>query len=361
MTEEISIPAWCFVPKPYFKSRPDAATIKQIKDFIKAGGKPHLWPGHTHTKPTRGSPIEYLDEYDLPKSCHKNESEWAPCPCCSPKRPKYYKGGKIGWFPEEGIIRNMGPDCFQAFDKEGHLQAVAKLRKEQKLSKDIAYLLSNLPKAPTALRTLEHALPTVEAVDALRKALRHGLPVALRKDLWPYIKDGVLRTVKKKTETYETEDGKKEKRVIETNVDYATIDGYRMLDPNEPELTTGLKNIIQGLRSIEPGHDPKSTIAAMPEEERTRVARMLGRSLNRAKEIFKEVDDIRPFVSVITIATLRNWGKHKDCPIHCHAMVDDSNVYFGRTEHEHRRFELPPEFFSKLGGIPSIADIDLAA
>jgi hypothetical protein len=357
MTDEIAIPAWCKVPKPYFKTRPDQSVIQQIKDFIKASGQPHMWPGHTHTKPEKGSRIDYLDEYDLPKSHHKDEARWAPCPCCSPTRPKYFKGGKIGWFPDEGIIRNMGPDCFAAFDKEGHLQAVAKLRKEQQTSKDIAYLLANYSKAPGAIRVMERALPCVLAVDALRKVLRHELPTTLKGDLWSYIKDGNLKIAKQKKEG--TTEEKQKSRVF---VNYASIDGYRMLDPNEAAaLAVSLKYVIDALKAVEPGHDFKATIAGMSEDERKKTARILGRSLNRAKDVFKEVADIRQFVSVVTIATLRNWGLQNGCPIRIHTMLDGLNLYVGRNEHEHRRFEIPPEFFHVIGELPNIGDFELAA
>jgi hypothetical protein len=175
MTAEILIPPFCYVPKPYFKVRPGPTLIQEIKDFIARTGQPHMWRGHTHTRPEKGSRIEYLEEYNLPETLHKSEDNWAPCPCCSPTRPKYYRGGKIGWFPDEGVIRNMGPDCFKSFDKEGHLRALAQLRKEQELARAINLLMVNLPKVPIALEVFEQALPAVHAVDDVRKTLRREL------------------------------------------------------------------------------------------------------------------------------------------------------------------------------------------
>lgn len=314
--------------------------VEQIKSYIEAVGTPHLWPGHTHTRPPEGARIEYLDEYDLPITMHKDKRLWAPCPCCSPSRGKYYKGGKIGWFPDEGVIRNMGPDCFAALDKEGHMRALAQLRKEQETQKAITSLLANLPKAPAALKIFEKALPVVQAVDDLRTDLRKQLPLVLKVNLWKHISDGKL---------------------LLNNKVFATIAGYKMLDPNEPRLASGLKTAIDTLRNIQPGADHKATIAAMPEADREKTARAIGRSLNRAAEIFREVHDIREFVSTTTIATLRNWGRQEGCPIRIYAMLDNYSLYFGRKEHEQHRFEIAAEFFFELGSVPKMGQSDLAA
>jgi len=103
-------------------------------------GKPHLWRGHTHTKPSVGSKPVYLDEFDLPLANLK-AGHLAPCPCCWSNHPKYGLSGKIAWFPDEAIIRLLGPDCFAAMDQDAHAEALALMRQEKRRKQDIAYLL----------------------------------------------------------------------------------------------------------------------------------------------------------------------------------------------------------------------------
>lgn len=344
MSDDLDIPDSCLAPK-HFDDRPDAATVQEIKDFIARTGEPHMWRGHTHTRPEKGTRIEYLEEYDLPES-HHSKAKWAPCPCCSPRRPKYHKGGKIGWFPDEGLIRNMGPDCFETFDKEGHARAVAQLRKEQDLAKANHLLLTNMHKAPEAIRVYENALPIVKAVDELRKTLRRELPLVLNAGLWEHIRGGKLKI---------------RKQGFAELQDYATIDGYNMLDPNESQQAHLLKQSIDELRQMDLGLDYRDRIASMSLEERRQTARALGRAINRAKEVLNQIEDIRPFVSTTTIATLRNWGFQDGCPIRIHAMLDGRNLNFGRKEHESRRFEIPPEFFNSIGTPPNFGEDHIAA
>ncbi len=35
----------------------------------------------------------------------------APCPICSPNSPKFLHGGFLVWYPDEGVIRAIGPEC----------------------------------------------------------------------------------------------------------------------------------------------------------------------------------------------------------------------------------------------------------
>src|SRR5260370_8335946 len=112
MAENLHIPPECYTPKPYFSKRPDYRLIRQIKRFIEKTGKPHKLPWHTHTKPEKGTRIEYLDEFDLPEEYQISKDTWAPCPCCSPTKPKYCNKGKIACFPDEPLIPLLSPTSF---------------------------------------------------------------------------------------------------------------------------------------------------------------------------------------------------------------------------------------------------------
>jgi hypothetical protein len=78
---------------------------------------------HTHSKPTKNARIVYIGRFDLPPS-HQVPDRHAPCPCCSPRAPKYSREGKIAWFPDEHVVRMIGPDCFHTLNPEGHWEAV---------------------------------------------------------------------------------------------------------------------------------------------------------------------------------------------------------------------------------------------
>jgi hypothetical protein len=118
------IPEDFFEPKPFYRTRTSAeAVLREIKDHIKTTGEPHTWRHHTHSKPTKNARIVYIGRFDLPPS-HQAPDRHAPCPCCSPRAPKYSREGKIAWFPDEHVVRMIGPDCFHTLNPEGHWEAV---------------------------------------------------------------------------------------------------------------------------------------------------------------------------------------------------------------------------------------------
>jgi hypothetical protein len=127
----IDIPNACRRVKPVFELRPNAELISEIQSFIATTGLPHMWRGHTHTKPPAEAKIVYVGEFDLPLS-HQSKGKWAPCPCCSPEHTKYCKRGKIAWFPKECTIRMLGPDCFAAIDERGHEEALREFSRRAK-------------------------------------------------------------------------------------------------------------------------------------------------------------------------------------------------------------------------------------
>jgi hypothetical protein len=54
--------------KANYPTRPADELVREIKKFIGNTGTPHLWPGHTHTRPPQDASIVYCGEFDLPKS-----------------------------------------------------------------------------------------------------------------------------------------------------------------------------------------------------------------------------------------------------------------------------------------------------
>jgi hypothetical protein len=162
----------------------------------------------------------------------------------------------------------------------------------------------------------------------------------LKVDLWTYINDGTLRL---------------------GNAIYSTIAGYTLIDPDEPPLLPRLKLAIEILKDIPSSDDHKSLIEQMSLKERNKTADELGRAFNNGRDIFANVNQAQQFLTSVTIANLRNWGRENNCPIRIYAMLDGYNLSVGRKEYECRRFEIPPEFFTELGTLPNFAPIDVAA
>jgi hypothetical protein len=163
-SERIDIPPECREVKAWFRERPGSEVVEEIKRHVAKTGWPHTWRGHTHTKPPPGSKPVYLEEFDLPEK-RLRAKRWVPCPCCAPETPKYGRDGKIAWFPTEGVIRLLGPECFKSLDKEGHEEAKRQLEIERQRKQDTDYLLSKLPLLGRVIHVSEGAVPVAKALD----------------------------------------------------------------------------------------------------------------------------------------------------------------------------------------------------
>jgi hypothetical protein len=186
-SEPIDIPEASREVKALFPSRESAnAELSKIHEHMEREAKSYTFPGHTHTKPPKGAEPVYIGEFSMPKRLPKSK-RLAPCPCCWDHFGKF-ESGMIAWFPDEKVIRLIGPDCFRALNPEGHDRAKRQYREEQEAEKDNAYLLSNLPKLPDAIEVIERAVIVAEAVEVFYTDLQKKL-LAFDFALWPEVRD----------------------------------------------------------------------------------------------------------------------------------------------------------------------------
>ncbi len=217
--DTLSVPASCYVEKPWFAHEPTRETIVEILEWVKATGKPHECRGHTHTKPPRGSRPRYVEEFDVPTFGHIADRV-APCPCCCPEKPKYKRGGKIAWFEDEKLIRMIGPRCFQTLSPEGHREAEAELRKRKNREKAIRYLADSLPRV-RGLVAIANATRTVAlAVERFQDDLLSAIAVK-KMDLWGHISTGKAFVFRQDSEPVVNKEGSISYREVHRRVPYA--------------------------------------------------------------------------------------------------------------------------------------------
>ncbi len=353
----VDVPPEAEKPKPWWRERPSEAEIKrlvrEIKEHVAATGLPHTWRGHTHTEPPDGAPVEYWGEFDIPKRFDE-----APCPCCTPKHSKYRHGGKIAYFPGEGLIRLLGPDCFASLNREGHVEAVAQLRQRQQRERDSQYLLRNLPIVPEVVRAVRTAISVGEAIDKFHRDLLSRLKNIVRVDLWREARDGELSLPFVRADVSATRSGEQRIRRINDKQVFGRLQGHRMLDPSLTEYAPRLKQIEKELARI-CFADCDGSLAGMDNEERTRVAKVLGRSVDKARRLFEEMDDVRRFVGPIAVATLRNWASQQGCPMRIYVERNGNSFYVGARAEEKVRVEILPEIELTLGRLQNLSKTEL--
>jgi hypothetical protein len=134
-----------------------------------------------------------------------------------------------------------------------------------------------------------------------------------------------------------------------------------MLHPGGKFTGQPLKYGLAGLKSLEQAGVANMDIKELSDDERRKIARILERSIKKANEAFKGIEEVRPFLSAVAIATLSGWGRHKGCPIAIYISMEGNNLLLGRTPHEHQRLQVPKEFFGVLRPLPRLGQTNVAA
>ena len=328
-----------------FETDPGDDIVREIKAFIRETKAPHTWWGHSHTKPAPGSMPIYLDEFEIPAP--KNVLAVAPCPCCPHDHAKY-KNGKIAWFPEERVIRMIGPDCYAALDREGHNEALINMRKEQRRRSQIETILEHLPRLPEIINIARSAIPIAEDLDAVESALKSRLENTLRMRAWDALKEGQLRVRETATESYQKADGSTGEKQIETFRGYARIRGVQILNPTNrpsaPIITRAVERLIAIAKGVK-----DTNVHALQDVERARIARSVTQEQERLRGAFADMRDRQTFLSVVTVNTLRTWGSRPDAELRCFFERGNGSLYVGRDANgklrvpigKHAEFSIP--------------------
>ncbi len=349
---QFDVPAEAFEPKPWFVTRTDAdAVVREIKSWVAEGNEPHLWRGHTHSSPPPTATPVYLDEFSLPDA-RVRAGRWAACPCCCPRDPKYgRKPGKIAWFPEERVIRMMGPDCFKALNRAGHDLAVANLEEERRRWRDEVYLLGNLDKVSRAVQVLEAGRDVALQFEKLKGDLLYPMQIYAH-DLWGYIKTGELTLHSTEQEAYLGRDGEIHRRPIQIVSRYATVP-VSFFQPGSNLLSHRFDTVILKLSEIDFRY-PERALQEMSEEQRAKAAKILGTYFQRGRDLLQRLSEWRASLSRSSISTLRSWGQHPNSPTRFFIRREGRELLIGREATRTARVELPYFMERTVGEIPAL-------
>jgi hypothetical protein len=329
LAEFIDVPDSAREPKPLFPDLPGFALVREVREWVSTNPT-YMWRGHTHTMPGKTEPVEFVGMFEMPRGVE------APCPCCTPNHTKF-RFGVVGWFPETGFIRLMGTHCFRRLNPEGFELAVRRLEERQGRASTIAFLLANLHKKGDAKRAAWLALPLAEHLDDLQYQLGERVRQMLGIDLWQAVRDGGQLKLAAGTG----------RSAVNTN--YATVSGYRLVDPARKKLTPRLEAALKAFDAI-----PHFDIPTANDAERSNAARLFGKGLNLLREALEDIDELRRFVSVQSTATIRNWSLQDNAPAQIYMRREGQSVFIGETEDQAREIRLKPVVDAPIPSLPVI-------
>jgi hypothetical protein len=348
-SERILLPADAREIKAWFKNRADAdAVVKEIQEHVKRTGQT-FWRGHTHTKPPPGATPVYVGEFVLPKKLRK-VGRFVPCPCCTEEFAKFGEG-MIAWFPEEGVIRLIGPDCFRALNPEGHENAKYVYKKEKKVQGERNFLLGRLDKIAEVLARATKALVVAEAVETFHRNL-HNRFKTFDLDLWKFAKDGgglSIRVAGKEFRNTRAGDV----RLIESERERVAyrLHGYKMLNETSKGFVRRLEKSIEALKPYDFGEDWRSRVDLMSDIERNAAIRIISKETRSIHSVISDIADVRQFASPVEINTLRSWGEDEWCVTRVVFRHNGKRIHVGKYPTSLLAVEIPDSLDSELANI----------
>jgi hypothetical protein len=333
----------CKEPKPWFFDRPSTAVVKEIRDYVAETGESHTWRGHTHTRPEPDALVQYIARFELPEK-FRRAKQFLVCPVCRPSSRNFGKReGMIAWFPVEGIIRLIGPDCFAKLNSAAHAEALAELEQRERREKDVAFLLSRRDEHRRSLDSLRIGQSVAKGLDDFGARLRRTLTEMMDIDAWPAVRTGELQIVEEFDDLRVNPRNPADVRTVksERTVRYGKIDGYKLLDPRAKKLTPRFEVPIATLEHVLAIPDWKTHTEQLSDELRHALVKQLGKALESARALRDEVIDLRSFLSTVNLATLRRWSATPGCRRPIWGRRDNSSLVIGSSETRTMRVPIP--------------------
>lgn len=315
LSERIIVPEANLRNIPIFEKDPcnNTALIGEIKQHIQLTSSPHTWRGHSHTKPDKGAFVVYVEEYDVPAP--KHVLKVAPCPCCNPHYPKYKNKGKIAWFPNESIIRLIGPDCFVAINAGGHHEALIELRKRQKRRSELETIALHSRNIDALIESLEEALPIAKDLDEFMQEIHRVLDNQMQLNLWREVKGGDLTILETRRVPFQKADGTYGARNEDFKVFYRRIQGHSMIDGTGQSSATKLKHLRSGLVAMGDVLKKTDELDSLSDLDRRRMADALPKGRIQAAEILLGMVERQRFLTTDAVPSLNDWAQQPTAPI----------------------------------------------
>lgn len=110
-----------------FPTPPDGELVMAFRKHVGATGQPETFHNISTARPPKDGELIVLHHpIDIERG-KRPDSDMAPCPICSPGKPKYLTGGTLIWCEATQAIYAIGPKCSVTLWEDGRLNRAVNL------------------------------------------------------------------------------------------------------------------------------------------------------------------------------------------------------------------------------------------
>lgn len=340
-----------------YRSRPCEAEIARFLDHVRDTGEPESFPGICRSKPPKDSRPVFLRRFDVDRK-KRRDGQMAPCPICSPNDPKFLHEGYLVWYPDEAVIRAIGPECGDAvFGGTAYAEAKETFDREERERRAVEFLEKNLRKALAMIVALEAIRPAAIEADRLHVQLRRDAPNA-QKTLRAVRAAGGALKVSIVTERDEDDEDRIEgpRGFGKKDSEYDAYEEVIGLLPDSTILNASLTarrdcRDIEDLIASIPRFDSEEAaffwICDQSErlEELEAAVAILQDCSSRYVKLADRLDRFLQFFSPAVFDQLDRWGQHPDNSVYIEAGYDNGTftLCHGRRYAEREEVRLRPD------------------
>jgi hypothetical protein len=150
-----------------YRFRPTEDDVARFLDHVRRTGQPETFATLCRSTPSALSRPVFLRQFSVERS-RRPDGDEAPCPICSPNDPKYLHDAYLVWYPDEGVIRAIGPECGDSvFGGTAYAEAKGEFEIEERERRATDFIERNLPKVLAMVVALEVIRPAVLEAERL--------------------------------------------------------------------------------------------------------------------------------------------------------------------------------------------------
>jgi hypothetical protein len=347
---------------PPYRFRPTESVVQIFLEHVRRTAQPETSPTINRSKPRADSRPIYLRRFDVDRAKRPN-GDMAPCPICSPNDPKFLNGGYLVWYPDEGVIRAIGPECGDTvFGGDQYAKALVQFNLDERQRRAEDFLERNLVKVLAMHAALEAIRPAAIEAERLYQELRAKmrktgaeLQRIERNDF--VLSLSIYREIPEaELEVYDDDDGSGvfeedgTKYVID-NVTFGRLPDSTILYPKFQPVKDH-NEIAQLLCTLPKLMSTQEAFLWICDHERLDHLEQAGQIMRRASRLYvrlaDRLDRFNAFFSRSVFAQLNAWGQHPQNSFDLAAEFANGEFTLrhgrGRARREREEVTLRPNF-----------------
>ncbi|CAN7575149.1 hypothetical protein [Neorhizobium sp. LjRoot104] len=319
---------------------------------------PHTWRYITHEKPPTDDIEVILQDFVIPRTVTGLHG-YAPCPICSPTKPKYVKGHLL-YSKESKALYAVGHCCGHGFFVEGSLtRALTRNTNAERRRRAEAFIEANWRLPAELVAYWAKLKPSVRDLDKVLKAIRVGLRIGVCRDIHRTVRDGGYLKVQERVAAEKSAGGVEGLRTVERTFGSVPVQGATILrggSRGPMSVEANLSNLTAALANLNWTAENEAILwlCEQVDSDLFRLCDFLEEALEGIDRAISDIANLMLFLQEDNLQLINAWsvevhGRRGAVSI----QNEDGQIVLLRGGKRHRNFRLPGSLLNVPADAPA--------